>query len=173
MKPLDLFLIDLIVPAALWLLGRLILEQKLVYIILNNAIIAFPSNLCFLLHNNLTVLVLITGALHEKQSVVQLCTLWNPNIHYRLCKGPLLIPILNQINPVHTTPSYPVRSILIVFTHLYPSGFLNSFLYAFLLCLICTTCPAHLIFLDLIIVINSQVKKWKPLRQHRLKCVTV
>jgi hypothetical protein len=82
-------------------------------------------------------------------------TLWNPKVQYRVH-----VPILGHINPIHTTTFY-LRKILILFTHLhlslpgglFPSGYPTNVLYTFLSSPIRATCPAHLILLDVIILL--------------------
>jgi hypothetical protein len=84
----------------------------------------------------------------------------NPKVHYRIQKGPQLVPILSKTDPVHTIPSY-ARSIILWPTHLhlglpsclFPSGFPTNILYTFLIFTIRATCPDHLILLDSIILI--------------------
>jgi hypothetical protein len=41
--------------------------------------------------------------LSDSQEIQRL--LWNPNVHYRDQKGPLPVPILSKMNPLHSVPS--------------------------------------------------------------------
>jgi hypothetical protein len=52
-------------------------------------------------------------------------TLWNPKVHYRVHKSPPLVHILNQIDPVHTIPSYLTK---IQFNIFHSSTFRSSYL---------------------------------------------
>jgi hypothetical protein len=56
--------------------------------------------------------------------------LWNLKVYFHVHKSPKLAPILSQISPVHTTPSY-VRSISILTTHLHLGRPGGPFLLAF------------------------------------------
>jgi hypothetical protein len=65
--------------------------------------------------------------------------LWKPKFHYRVHKRPPLVPILSQIDPAHTTPTYISKIHLNIIlsrpclpSGLFPSGIPTKTLYAFL-----------------------------------------
>jgi hypothetical protein len=82
---------------------------------------------------------------------------WNPKIHYRVHKSPSLVPVLNQMNPVHTAPS-SLRFILVLSSRLplglpsslihcgFPTKILHGFLFLPQACYM--PCPSHSPWLD-------------------------
>jgi hypothetical protein len=76
-----------------------------------------------------------------------LTSLWKQRVHYRAHKSRALVPILNRSIPSST------HLRLVLSSGMFPSGFLNNNLHAFLFYPIRATWPTHLILIYLIILI--------------------
>lgn len=83
---------------------------------------------------------------------------WNPEIQCHVHKKPSQVPIPSLTNPVRTTPSISLSSILILSSHLllgllsglFSLGFPTKILYAFRFDLVPATYPAHIIHFPLL-----------------------
>jgi hypothetical protein len=76
--------------------------------------------------------------------------LWNPNVKYRVHKSLPLIPVLSQMNPVHTPHPIYLTSVLILSSHLLVGLSSGHFLSGFLTRTLCAIlfymragCPAR------------------------------
>jgi hypothetical protein len=92
----------------------------------------------------------LTNFMELSRSATQECPniLWNPKVHYHVHKRPPVVPMLRQINSVHTTPSYFSKIFSHLASGLFPSGFPTNILTCIPLLPIRVTCPAHLILLE-------------------------
>ena len=87
-------------------------------------------------------------ALCPKASQETFCNLWNMKFRYHVCKSPLLVPILCQMNPFHNLQSCLFKTHLIYVTlqsGVFPSGFTpkpcTNFLYPRTCCLYISSYP--------------------------------
>jgi hypothetical protein len=90
--------------------------------------------------------------------------LWNLTVYYRVYNSPPLVPILSQMNPVHTFPHYlPYIQILSCHLHLgLPCcSCLHVFrpLYVFFIPPMRAMCSTHLILFHLLVIILGEVYK--------------
>jgi hypothetical protein len=80
--------------------------------------------------------------------------LWNLNINYTVHNHPPLVCTLSQIKSVQALPLYSLKYVNRTFTESLSFTFSHKVLYELLFSPMHSTCPAHLILLDLIILIQ-------------------
>jgi len=117
----------------------------------------------------------------DTQEILRL--LWNSKVHYRVHKHLPLVPILNQMNSVHSFSTYfpPIHSNIIL-----PSTpcsckcslsfrFSNKILYAFLMSPMRSICPSHQIHLVKLVFSSllSQYSHLIPCRQTQSNVVAL
>jgi hypothetical protein len=136
-------------------------------------VLLFDDSLRYWLTNKLTTFMKLNPSWEAANRVATQefsCILWNPKLITVLTRA--LHWSLFWARSIQSIPSHLIslRSILILSIHLrlglpsglYPSGFPPNTLYAFIVFHIRATNPAHLILLDLIIIIifGEEYKSW-------------
>jgi hypothetical protein len=123
--------------------------------------ISVTSSLCLIMHREILPYISLTEAANCAASQELPSILWNPKVYYGVHKIPPSVPILSQINPIHTIPSCLSKiHFNIVHQRTSWSSQLSLFfwlsysiLYVLLFSPFRATCPSHFILLNFFILI--------------------